>query len=225
MQVDNIISDLKKLKNQKNIDGMARFGINPETALGISIVTLRKKAKEIGTNHQLALDLWNLGIHEGRILASMIDNPSEVSKSQMNSWVKDFNSWDLCDQCCNNLFRKTPFVDEFCFKWVKSKHDFTRRAGFVLMAVQAVHNKSLTDSDIMKYFPLIIKYSTDERNFVKKAVNWALRQIGKRNRELNREAIKICDILLESDSKSSRWIAMDARKELTSEKIVERLKD
>ena len=225
MKTEKLISDLKKLRNQKNIEGMARFGINPETALGISIVTLRKIAKEIGTDHQLALGLWSSGIHEARILATIIDNPSEVSRSQMNSWVKDFNSWDLCDQCCNNLFRRTQYVNEFCIKWAKSKNEFTRRAGFVLMAVQSVHNKSLTNSDIKEYFPIIIQYSTDERNFVKKAVNWALRQIGKRNLELNEEAIKVCDILLKSDSKSAQWIAKDARKELTSEKIVEGLKD
>lgn len=225
MQYDNVISDLKKLRNQKNIDGLARFGINPESALGITIVTLRKKAKEIGTNHQLALDLWASNIHEARLLATMIDNPSEVTKSQMNSWVKDFNSWDICDQCCNNLFRKTPYVKECLFKWVKNKRDFTRRAGFVLMAVQAVHNKSLSNSEIKDYFPLIIKYSTDDRNFVKKAVNWALRQIGKRNLELNKEAIKICDVLLKTESKSAKWIASNARRELTSEKVIKRMED
>ena len=219
-----IISDLQKLGNVRNIEGMARFGINQETALGISIVTLRKKAKEIGKNHRLALELWDSGIHEIRILATMIDNYNEVTKTQMNSWVKDFNSWDLCDQCCNNLFRKNNFVNELLFKWVKSKHEFTRRAGFVLMATQSVHNKEMTNADFIKYFPFIIEYSTDERNFVKKAVNWALRQIGKRNLYLNKEAIKVCKKLLEFDSKSANWIAKDAIKELTSEKIISRIK-
>lgn len=225
MNAEKVISDLKKLKNQKNIAGMAQFGINPESALGITIVTLRKIAKEIGTNHQLALDLWASGIHEARLLATIIDNPSEVTKSQMNKWVKDFNSWDICDQCCNNLFRKTPYVKECLFKWVKNKRDFTRRAGFVLMAVQAVHDKSLTNSEIKEYFPIIMEYSTDDRNFVKKAVNWALRQIGKRNLELNKEAIKICDILLEVESKSAKWIANNAKRELTSEKVMKRMKE
>lgn len=224
MSAKRIISDLKKLKNKKNIEGMARFGINPETALGISIVTLRKKAKEIGRNHKLALELWDSGIHEIRILATMIDNHDEVTKAQMNSWVKDFNSWDLCDQCCSNLFRKTSFASELLNKWVKSNHDFTRRAGFVLMATFAVHNKEMKDNEFLHYFPLIVEYSTDERNFVKKAVNWALRQIGKRNLQLNKEAIKICKKLVESESKSAKWIAKDALKELTSEKIIARIK-
>ncbi|MCW8849058.1 MAG: DNA alkylation repair protein [Melioribacteraceae bacterium] len=223
MNAQEIIADLKKLRNVRNIEGMARFGINPDTALGISIVTLRKKAKEIGKNHKLALELWNSGIHEIRILATMIDNSEEVTKSQMNSWVKDFNSWDLCDQCCNNLFRKTMFAKELLFKWVKSKHEFTRRAGFVLMATHSVHKKEMTNDDFLKYLPLIIDYSQDERNFVKKAVNWALRQIGKRNMQLNEEAIKVCKTLLDSDSKSANWIAKDALRELTSEKLIFRL--
>lgn len=224
MTAKKIISDLKKLKNEKNIAGMARFGINPETALGISIPVLREKAKEIGKNHKLALELWESGIHEVRILATMIDKHDEVSKTQMNSWVKDFNSWDLCDQCCLNLFRKTIFADKLLFQWVKSQHEYTRRAAFVLIATFAVHRKEKTNDEFLKYFPLIIQYSTDERNFVKKAVNWALRQVGKRNQQLNKEAIKVCKSLIEIESKSAQWIAKDALKELTSEKIIARLK-
>jgi len=225
MSADEIIRDLKKLKNFKNIDGMARFGINPEFALGISMPILRQKGKQIGRNHDLALKLWDSRIHEARILSSIIDEPENVTKSQMNSWVKEFNSWDLCDQCCVNLFRKTKFADEFPFVWAEKKSEFVKRAGFVMMAVNSVHNKILSDEDILEYIPLIIKHSTDERNFVKKAVNWSLRQIGKRNLNLNREAIKVCKQLTNEESSSAKWIASDALRELTSDKIISRLKE
>ena len=224
MNSSQIISDLKKLKNLSNIEGMARFGINPNSALGISIPHLRKTAREIGKNHKLALDLWKSGIHEVRILATMIDEPEKVTKSQMDKWVKDFNSWDLCDQCCNNLFGKTPFAIEKSFKWADKKEEFVRRAGFVLMAVLSVHNNEMNDEQFIAYFSIIERYSGDERNFVKKAINWALRQIGKRNINLNKEATSVCNRLLESNSKSAKWIANDALRELTSEKVLVRLK-
>ncbi len=224
MNSNQIISDLKKLKNLSNIEGMARFGINPNSALGISIPHLRKTAREIGKNHKLALDLWNSGIHEVRILATMIDEPEKVTKSQMDKWVKDFNSWDLCDQCCNNLFGKTPFAIEKSFQWAEREEEFVRRAGFVLMAVLSVHNNEMNDEQFIAYFSIIERYSVDERNFVKKAVNWALRQIGKRNINLNKEATNVCNRLLESNSKSAKWIANDALRELTSEKVLGRLK-
>jgi 3-methyladenine DNA glycosylase AlkD len=224
MNSNQIISDLKKLKNLSNIEGMARFGINPKSALGISIPHLRKTAREIGKNHKLALDLWESGIHEVRILATMIDEPEKVTKSQMDKWVKDFNSWDLCDQCCNNLFGKTPFAIEKSFQWVEREEEFVRRAGFVLMAVLSVHNNEMNDEQFIAYFSIIERYSGDERNFVKKAINWALRQIGKRNINLNKEATSVCNRLLESNSKSAKWIANDALRELTSDKVLVRLK-
>jgi len=220
---EKIIAELKKMKNSKNIKGMARFGINPEYALGISIPHLRKTAKVIGKNHKLALDLWNSGIHEVRILATLIDEYEITTNSQMDYWVKDFNSWDLCDQCCNNLFRKTSYAINKSYEWVKSEREFVRRAGFVLMAVLSVHNKEMNNQDFLKYFPLIEKYSTDERNFVKKAVNWAVRQIGKRNLSLNHEAIKLCKKLMRNNSKSAIWTAKNAYRELTSENVNIRL--
>lgn len=223
MTSKKIISDLEKLKNSKSVEGMARFGINPESALGISIPTLRNKAKEVGINHELALELWDSGIHEIRILASMIDEPEKVTKSQMNTWVKDFNSWDLCDQCCMNLFRKTKFATDLPFIWAKKKSEYVKRAGFVMMAVNSVHNKNLSDENIKEYFPLIIKHSFDDRNFVKKAVNWALRQIGKRNLNLNKEAIIVCKQLIAEDSTVANWIASDSLEELTSDKIISRI--
>jgi len=222
---EEIIEILQQNKNSKNIEGMARFGINPEFALGISMKYLRSFAKEIGKNHQLAMELWKTKIHEARILASIIAVPKQLTKTQMNQWVKDFNSWDLCDQCCMNLFRKSEFAIEKSFEWIERKEEFVKRAGFALVATLAVHNKEMNNNDFNKYLPLIEKYSTDERNFVKKAVNWALRQIGKRNAYLNFTAIEISEKLVNSESKTAKWIGKDALIELTTEKVLSRIKD
>jgi 3-methyladenine DNA glycosylase AlkD len=203
---------------------MARFGINTKKAFGISIVNLRKIAKKIGKNHPMALKLWRSGYHEARILSAMIDDPELVTERQMNLMVKDFNSWDLCDQCCGNLFEKTPFAYKYARVWSRSKHEFVKRAGFVMMATLAVHDKDSDDSHFRKFFPLIIRGSVDERNFVKKAVNWALRQIGKRNHALNQSAVKIANEIYKIDSRSAKWVASDAIRELTSKQVQSRLK-
>lgn len=218
-----IIKKLKSLSNPKNVEGMARFGINPKKTLGVSIPVLRKMAREIGKDHQLALELWNSEIHEARILASMIDEKAKVSAKQMDQWVKEFNSWDLCDQCCMNLFDKLPIAWRKAIEWADKNEEFTRRAGFALMACLAWHDKQAKDSDFIKFFPIIKKYSTDERNFVKKAVNWALRQIGKRNKNLNKEAIKTVRKIERLNSKTAKWIASDALRELESDSIRKRL--
>jgi 3-methyladenine DNA glycosylase AlkD len=191
--------------------------------LGIKVKSLRIKAKQIGIDHNTAMELWASKIHEARILATMIDDFNKVTKSQMNEWVKDFNSWDLCDSCCNNLFRKTPFAIDYSFAWPDSEKEFTRRAGFVMIAVLAFHNKALTDQEIINYFPLIIKHSIDDRNFVKKSVNWALRQIGKRNKLLYQEAIEVSRELSNSTYKSAKWIGKDAIRELCSDQVVKRI--
>lgn len=213
---EEILKKLKSLGSLKNIEGMARFGIkiNPKNIYGVSIPNLRKLAKKIGKNHILAQELWNSGIHEARILASMIDEVEKVTAEQMDKWIIDFNSWDVCDQVCNNLFDKTSLAFKKVIEWTKNKSEFERRAGFALMACFAWHNKDVDDAKFLKFFPLIKKYSTDERNFVKKAVNWALRQIGKRNKNLCKKAIKLAKEIQKIDSKSAKWIAMDAIREL-----------
>jgi 3-methyladenine DNA glycosylase AlkD len=221
--VDEIIKILKQNKNSKNVEGMAKFGINHEFALGISMPFLRNLGKQIGKNHELAIELWKTKIHEARILSTIIDDPKLVTKSQMNSWVKDFNSWDLCDQCCMNLFRKNEFAFEKSLEWMERKEEFVKRAGFALVATLAVHSRNLTNEDFEIYLQKINEKSDDERNFVKKAVNWALRQIGKRNIFLNKKAIEVSEKLINSDSKSAKWIGKDALKELTSEKIISRI--
>jgi 3-methyladenine DNA glycosylase AlkD len=224
LELNEVFKRLEKLSIPKNLEGMARYGINTDRAFGIPIPSLRKLAKEIGRDHQFALSLWNSGFHEARILASMVDDPKLVTEKQLNQWANEFNSWDLCDQCCNNLIGRTKWSYQKAMEWSGDDRLFVKRAGFVLMAVLAVHDKEADDQDFLHFFNRIIQESRDERNFVRKAVNWALRQIGKRNRKLNALAIDISKDLLENESKTARWIAKDALRELTNKKIQKRLK-
>ncbi len=189
-QSQNILKRLKSLSNPKAVEGMARFGINPKHTYGVSIPKLRALAKEIGKNHLLARQLRSSRIHEARILAGMIDEPARVTEAQMERWVKDFDSWDVCDQVCSNLFDRTPFAYKKAVEWSARDEEFVKRAGFVLMAALSVHDKKAHDDDFVKFLPIIKREAIDDRNFVKKAANWALRQIGKRNKRLNAAAIK-----------------------------------
>jgi 3-methyladenine DNA glycosylase AlkD len=203
---------------------MARFGINPDRALGVRIPDLRRLAKQVGTDHSLALGLWKTRIHEARILASMIDDPASVTKRQMESWARDFDSWDLCDQCCGNLFDRTPFAYVKAVEWASRDEEFIKRAGFALMAWAAVHDKGADNRTFLEFLPVIELHAADDRNFVKKAVNWALRQIGKRNQRLNRAAATAARRLAKRhDSRAARWIGTDALRELTSESVRSRL--
>ncbi|HEX7587784.1 MAG TPA: DNA alkylation repair protein [Anaerolineae bacterium] len=214
MQASEILKQLKAQSNARNIAGMARFGINPHNTYGISIPTLRRIARQSGKDHRLALALWKSGIHEARILAALVDAPELVTAAQMERWVKDFDSWDVCDQVCSNLFDKTPFAYLQAIAWSRREEEFVKRAGFALMAALAWHDKSGSDAAFRKFLPAIKRGATDERNFVKKAVNWALRQIGKRNRALNRAAVATAREIQRIDSPAARWIAADALREL-----------
>ncbi len=214
MTSDQIIANLKQRANAQAVEGMARFGIRPAQALGISIPTLRKMAKEIGRNQALAVALWASGIHEARILASMIAEPQLVSVDLMEEWVNDFDAWDVCDQVCGNLFDKTPYAYQKAKEWCQQEKEFVRRAGFVMMAELAVHDKQAQDQAFVQFFPLIKRYAGDERNFVKKAVNWALRQIGKRNGHLRTLALECAYEMQDIDSKTTHWVAKDAIREL-----------
>ena len=216
MQYDEILARLKSLANPEAVAGMARYGINPENTYGVSILTLRGIGKEIGVNHALAQQLWASGIHEARILATLIDDPRMVTEEQMERWAHDFDSWDACDQCCSNLFGKTGFAYQKAVEWSSNDREFVKRAGFVLMARLAVSDKKADDE---QFLPLIKREAGDDRNYVKKAVNWALRQIGKRNLNLNRGAMGTAEEIQRMDSKSARWIASDAIRELTSEAV------
>lgn len=237
MNFEQIIKKLKSLKNPKNIAGMARFGISGKNTLGIPIPVLRQLGKQIGRNHDLALKLWESGIHEARLLACFIDKPEEVTEQQIDLWTKDFDSWDICDQCCSNLFDKTNFAYKKIFEFSNRKGpahhakqgvaggEFVKRTSFALMATLAVHDKKASDKDFINFFPLIINAATDERNYVRKAVNWALRQIGKRNKKLNNEAIKLANEIKKIESRSAKWIASDALRELRSEPVQNKFKE
>jgi 3-methyladenine DNA glycosylase AlkD len=224
-RAQEILSKLASLADDNATEGMARYGINVDKAYGIRVPTLRKIAKEIGVDHQLAGELWTSGIHEARVLASMIGDPAQVTEAQMERWAADFNSWDLCDQCCSNLFDKTSFAYDKAMEWSGREEEYVKRAGFALMAALAVHDKKAPNSRFEQFFPYIVREATDARNFVKKAVNWALRNIGKRNLSLNAKAIEVAGEIAGINDKTARWNARDALRELNSEKIMERLKN
>jgi len=218
-----ILRRLRRLANPTNVAGMARFGINPTHTLGISIPVLRRIAGEIGTDHRLAQALWASGVHEARILAGFIDDPARVTPTQMNRWAAAFDSWDVCDQVCSSLFDRTPFAFQKAIEWTRRREEFVRRAGFVLMAALAVHDRQAPDEPFERFLRIIARGSADERNFVKKAVNWALRQIGKRNRRLNRKAIAQAKVIQQMPSRAARWIAADAVRELTGDAVRRKL--
>jgi 3-methyladenine DNA glycosylase AlkD len=224
MRCEEVLKRLKAFANPANVAGIARFGINPENTLGISVPALRKMAKEIGRDHALAQELWASGVHEGRMLASLIDDPRLVTEEQMERWAADFDSWDVCDGCCAELFDETPFAYRKAVEWAGRNEEFVKRAAFALMAWLAVHDKRAPDEAFAAFLPVIKRESGDGRNFVKKAVNWALRQIGKRNAALNAAAIQTAQEIQSMGSKPGRWIASDALRELTSEKARERLR-
>ncbi len=215
---------MRSHSNPEAVQGMARFGINPKNTYGVSIPVLRKMAKELGSDHSLALKLWESGIHEARILASMIDLPDKVTPTQMDRWAEDFDSWDVCDQCCSNLFDKTEAAYQKASEWSSRQEEFVKRAGFALMAALAFHDKKATDARFLVFLKRVKSEATDDRNFVRKAVNWALRQIGKRNLRLNRAAIGTAKEIQEIGSKSARWIASDALRELSSASARRRLR-
>ncbi|WP_183556870.1 DNA alkylation repair protein [Mucilaginibacter sp. SP1R1] len=214
MQAKDIIELLKQKANTTHLAGMQRFGIDVTHAIGVNVPELRKLAKSIKKNHPLALELWDTGLHEARILASMIDDAALVTEQQIDSWTKDFNSWDLCDQVCGNLFDRTPFAIPKAIEFSTYDQEFIKRASFVLMAEFAVHNKNAPDKTFTALMPIIEREAWDNRNFVKKAVNWALRQIGKRNDTLKARAIKTAENILKQNHKSAKWIASNALKEL-----------
>ncbi len=219
----SIIAKLNGMRNPRNIAGMARFGISSKNTLGIPIPVLRDIAKKEGKGHELALSLWESGIHEARLLAGFIDEPVKVTEAQMEKWVCDFDSWDVCDQVCSNLFDRTPFAHAKAIEWSKRKEEFVKRAGFAMMAALAVHDKKSPDAAFERFLPIIAREATDERNFVRKAVNWALRQIGKRNAALNKAAIAAAKEIAKMDSKAARWIAADAIRELESDAVRKKL--
>jgi 3-methyladenine DNA glycosylase AlkD len=218
---------LQKLKthgSRENIEGMARFGITTERRLGVSVPEMRRIARECGKDHPLSIRLWNSGIPEARIVASMIADPAEMTAAEMDRWVSGFDSWDVCDQVCMNLFERTPFAGKKIRQWSRREEEFVRRAAYALIACLAWHDKDAPDVVFTGFLPIIKRGATDERNFVKKSVNWALRSIGKRNPRLNRAAVSTAKEISRLDSKSARWIGADAIRELTSAAVQRRIR-
>jgi len=219
-----LLARMRARADPARLAGMARFGIDTDHAIGLTMPEIRAFAKQIKQDHALALALWDSGLHEARILAPMIVDRAKVDGALMDAWVVDFASWDVCDQCCINLFRRLEPAWEKVGVWAARDEEFVRRAAFALIATLAVHEKQEPDRRFIDLLPLIEAHSDDGRNFVKKAVNWALRQIGKRNHALNAAAIAAGERILVRDTKAARWIATNALRELRDEKIIARLK-
>ena len=220
---EEILERLQPLASSLNREGMQRFGIAVDHALGVRAPDLRRIAKGVGKDHALALALWDTGIREARLLAAWVDDPQQVSIEQMDRWAGDFDSWDICDTVCSGLFDRTPHGYAKAREWVEDEREFVKRAGFVLMAVLAVQDRKAPNTALLPFLPLLQRGATDERNLVKKAVNWALRQLGKRNLALNAAAIAIAEEIRRMDSRSARWIGSDALRELRSEAVRSRL--
>jgi 3-methyladenine DNA glycosylase AlkD len=223
LNCEKLILRLESMASPTGSEGMARYGIRSEKVLGLSMGELREMAKELGKDHQLALCLWTAGFHESRILAALIDDPSRVTEEQIESWAMDFDNWAVCDSVCTSLFRRTQFACSKCLEWPSRDEEYVKRAGFTLMAALAVHEKKGGDGLFESFFEIIERESMDDREYVKKGVNWALRQIGKRNSSLNEKAIQVAERISNLDSKAARWIASDALRELKSEKVQERI--
>lgn len=219
----DVISRLKRMANPRNVEGMARFGIATRGTLGISIYALRPLAREIGVDHRLAGQLWASGIHEARILAGFIEDPARVTDAQMERWVKAFDSWDVCDQV-TEVFVRTPAARRKIRQWAAREEEFVKRAAFTMIAEVAAHDKAAADASFEPFFTLIRAGASDDRNYVKKAVSWALRNIGKRNLALNRRAVAVAKELAAEPSRAARWVASDVLRELTGSAVQARLR-
>jgi 3-methyladenine DNA glycosylase AlkD len=220
--VSSVKDVMEKLKNKARPDqlsGMAKYGMAIERRLGVSVPDMRKLAKETGKDHMLALELWKTGIAEARIVAALVDEPDKLTEQQMEDWVKDIDSWDVCDQVCMNLFEKNRLAWKKIVDWSERDEEFVKRTAFSLIACLAWHDKTASDEKFIELLPIIKRGASDERNFVKKAVNWALRTIGKRNLSLNKAAINAAREIQKLDSKAARWVAADAIRELESEAV------
>ncbi len=225
MTLDEVIAELREQADKKAVAGMHRVGINPRGTLGVQIPKLQKLARRIGVDHALALDLWATGVHEARILAAMVDDPAELTEEQMDRWAQAFDSWDVCDQVSKYLFGRSPLAYEKAKEWAGHGGQFVKRASFALMADLAVNDKSAPDKPFLEFLQLAEREAGDDRNYVKKSVNWAVRQIGKRNKALNQAALASAKRIKAQGSPSARWIAADALRELSSQAVQARVKE
>lgn len=219
MDLDQVLAWLEKKGTRRTVEGMARYGIVAARAYGVPMGTLQELAKRLGKDHELALELWDSGWYEARLLAALVDDPELVTRRQMNAWAGSFENWADCDSACFKLFDRTPLAWEKAVQWAASPREFVKRGGYVLMACLAQHDKAARDAKFLPFLPLIEKGAADERNFVKKGVNWALRGIGRRNLELNRAALAVAKRLARSEAAAPRWVGKDALRELASPKV------
>jgi 3-methyladenine DNA glycosylase AlkD len=222
-QVQAALASLEKMSTRRDRDNLARFGITAHKALGVSMANIQVLAKRLGRDHGLADALWKTGWYEARLLTSFVDEPARVTPAQMDRWCRDFDNWGICDTVCFHLFDKTPHAWGRVLKWADSRQEFVKRAAFALLASLALHDKRAGDEAFVQYLPLIERAATDERNFVKKGVSWALRLIGRRNSALNAAAVTIARRLSVSPEAAARWVGKGALKELTSPLVMRQL--
>ena len=223
--VDSVVARLKRLGTKKTRDAMARYAIPCDNAFGVSVGKIRDTGKQLGRNHDLAQALWDTGWYEARMLAAFVDDPAQVTPAQMDRWCRDFDNWAIVDTLCFHLFDRTPHAFAKVKAWSNRRNEFEKRAAFALLASLGVHDKKVSDESFVKCLPLIERAATDERNFVKKGVSWALRVIGRRSNDLNRSAVALSKRLCASEEPAARWVGRDALKELTSPAVVRRLKN
>ena len=222
--VRRAVAELRRHGSQRNVEGMAHFGIRTADVYGVSKPKLDKIARDIGRNHDLGLRLWETGNHDARLLGVLISESHRVTDKQMERWVKDFDNWDVCDGTCCHLFAHAAPAWKKTLAWTSRKSEFEKRAGFAMAAYLAIHDKTASDKRFEPILKAIEREAWDERNFVRKAVNWALRNIGKRNQRLNRRAIASAERIRKRGTRAGRWIAADALRELKSEAVQTRLK-
>ncbi len=215
-QPQAVLAALKRLASKKVRDGMARYAIPSDNALGVPMNKMQQVARQFGKSHELAIALWETGIYEARTVAAYVDEPERVTPAQMDRWCRDFDSWAVVDTICFVLFDRTPHALGKIDRWAGMKGEFQKRAAFALLACVALHNKSAADDDFLRCLPLIEEAAADDRNFVKKGVSWALRAVGRRNLELNAACVTLCKRLLTSPAPSAQWLGRTARKELAS---------
>lgn len=222
--LQTVLDEMWAVASEDHRVGMARFGIPIERAMGIPVPLLRKMSRVYRNEHELAIELWNSGWHEARILAPMVADPKQTTSELVDRWTEEFDAWDICDQCCQNLFRLTSFAYDKVYEYALREKEFVRRTAFALMATLAVGDKAAEDERFLPFFGLIERTSGDSRNFVRKAVNWALRQIGKRNQRLHREALEVSRRLISMSDKTAVWIGKNALRELSDPKVMARIR-
>jgi 3-methyladenine DNA glycosylase AlkD len=219
-----ILAELERRGSRRYRDGLARYGIVAPNALGISVPVLKAIATRAGRDHGLAEALWRTGSYDARMMTPFVDEPARVTPAQMDRWARDFDNWAICDALCFHLFDRTPHAWRKIDTWSRSREEFVKRAAFALLASVALHDKTTGDAPFVKALPLVERGASDDRNFVKKGVSWALRSVGRRNRALNRAAVTVARRLAESPDAAPRWVGKDALRELTSPAVQRRLR-